>query len=53
MVDAVPALVKEDAVEIFEKHDVYTKSEMESRAVVMYEKYAKTINIIVRVLRLS
>ena len=45
MVDAVPALVKEDAVEIFEKHGVYTKSEMESRAEVMYETYAKTINI--------
>ena len=45
MVDAVPALVKEDAVEIFEKHGVYTKAEMESRAEVMYETYAKTINI--------
>ena len=45
MVDAVPALVKEDAVEIFEKHGVYTKAEMESRAEVMYVTYAKTINI--------
>ena len=45
MVDAVPALVKENAVEIFEKHGVYTKAEMESRAEVMYETYAKTINI--------
>ena len=45
MVDAVPALVKEDAVEIFEKHGVYTKAEMESRAEVMYETYSKTINI--------
>ena len=45
MVDAVPALVKPEAVEIFEKHGVYTKSEMESRAEVMYETYSKTINI--------
>ena len=45
MVDAVPALVKPAAVEIFEKHGVYTKAEMESRAEVMYETYSKTINI--------
>ena len=45
MVDAVPALVKSEAVEIFEKHGVYTKAEMESRAEVMYETYSKTINI--------
>jgi len=45
MVDAVPALVKPEAVEIFEKHGVYTKVEMESRAEVMYETYSKTINI--------
>ena len=38
MVDAVPALVKPEAVE-------YTKAEMESRAEVMYETYSKTINI--------
>ena len=45
MVDAVPALVKPEAVEIFEKRGVYTKAEMESRAEVMYETYSKTINI--------
>ena len=45
MVDAVPALVKPEAVEIFEKHGVYTTAEMESRAEVMYETYSKTINI--------
>ena len=45
MVDAVPALVKPEAVDIFEKHGVYTKAEMESRAEVMYETYSKTINI--------
>ena len=45
MVDAVPALVKPEAVEIFEKHGVCTKAEMESRAEVMYETYSKTINI--------
>ena len=45
MVDAVPALVKPEAFEIFEKHGVYTKAEMESRSEVMYETYSKTINI--------
>ena len=36
---------RDTAVEIFEKHGVYTKAEMESRAEVMYETYSKTINI--------
>ncbi len=45
MVDAIEALVTPKAVELFEKHGVYTKAELESRAEVMYEMYAKTINI--------
>ena len=45
MVDAVPELVKPESVYIIEKHGVYTKAEMESRAEVMYETYSKTINI--------
>ena len=45
MVDAVPALTTPKAIEIFEKHGVFTKTELESRAEVMYETYAKTINI--------
>ena len=45
MVDAVPALTKPDAIEIFEKHGVFTAAELESRAEVLYENYSKTINI--------
>ncbi len=45
MVDAIGALVTPKAVNLFEKHGVYTKTELESRAEVMYETYAKTINI--------
>ncbi|MGN0311389.1 MAG: glutamine synthetase III, partial [Lachnospiraceae bacterium] len=45
MVDAVPALTTPKAVEIFEKHGVFTAAELESRAEVLYENYSKTINI--------
>ena len=45
MVDAVEYLVKDDTVAMFEKHGVMSKRELEARAVVMYENYAKTINI--------
>lgn len=45
MVDAIEYLVKDDVVAMFEKHGVMTKRELEARAVVMYENYAKTINI--------
>jgi glutamine synthetase len=45
MVDAVPALTTSKAIEIFEKHGVYTEAELESRAEVLYETYAKTIHI--------
>ncbi|MEE1228320.1 MAG: glutamine synthetase III [Lachnospiraceae bacterium] len=45
LVDAVPVLLKEDVVEMFEKHGVFTRAELESRAEVYYENYSKTINI--------
>ena len=45
MVDAVPALTTPKAINLFEKHGVYTQAELESRAEVLYENYAKTINI--------
>jgi glutamine synthetase len=45
MVDAIPALVTPKAVELFEKHGVYTKAELESRAEIMFENYSKVINI--------
>lgn len=45
MVDAIPALTTDKAVKLFEKFGVFTKSELESRAEVQYEAYAKAINI--------
>ena len=45
MVDAIPALTTEKAVKLFEKFGVFTKAELESRAEVQYEAYAKAINI--------
>ena len=45
MVDAIPALVTDKAVALFEKFGVFTKAELESRAEVQYEAYAKALNI--------
>ena len=45
MVDAIPALTTEKAFKLFGDFKVFTKSELESRAEVKYENYAKTINI--------
>ena len=45
MVDAVPALTTEKAVDLFTKFGIYTKSELESRAEIMYETYAKVLKI--------
>ena len=45
MVDAIPALTTEKSVKLFEAFGVYTKAELESRAEIEYEAYAKTINI--------
>ncbi len=45
MVDAIPELTKEKTVKIFEKFHVLSKVELESRAEINYELYAKTINI--------
>lgn len=44
-IDSVSALTTEKAVHLFEKFSVYTKAELESRAEIEYESYAKTINI--------
>lgn len=44
-VDAIEALTFEKTIEVFEKHKVLTKTELEARAEVNYEIYAKTINI--------
>ena len=45
MVDAIPALTADKAVALFEKFHVFTKAELESRAEIQYETYAKAINI--------
>ena len=45
MVDAIPALVTEKAVKLFEDFDVFTRTELESRAEIKYEIYSKAINI--------
>ena len=45
MVDAIPALTTEKAVSLFEEFHVFTRAELESRAEIQYEIYAKAINI--------
>ena len=45
MVDAIPALVTEKTVQMFEKFGVFTEAELKSRAEIQYEGYAKAINI--------
>ena len=45
MVEAIPALTTEKAVTMFEKFKVFTKAELESRAEIKFESYAKAINI--------
>ena len=45
MVEATETLTTEKAVKLFEKFHIFTKAELESRQEVLYETYAKTINI--------
>ena len=45
MVDAIPAYLDDKSVKLFEKFKVFDKLELESRAEIQYETYAKTINI--------
>lgn len=45
MVDAIPALTTEKSVKLFESFGVFTRTELESRAEIQYEIYAKAINI--------
>ena len=45
MVEAIPAMVTDKAVSLFERFGVFTKAELESRAEIQYETYAKAINI--------
>ena len=45
MVEAVETLVTPKAVDLFGKFHIFTKAELESRAEILYETYAKTTNI--------
>ena len=45
MVESVSALTTEKSIRLFEKFGIFTKAELESRAEILYEQYAKTINI--------
>ena len=45
MVEAVDTLTTEKAVKLFERFHIFTKAELESRVEILYETYAKTINI--------
>ena len=45
MVDAIPALVSDSSVRMFERFGVFSRSELESRVEIKYENYAKTIHI--------
>ena len=44
-VDAIPALVTDKAIKMFERHGVLSAVELEARAEIKYEEYAKVINI--------
>ncbi len=45
MVEAIPALVSEKTIKLYEKHKIFTEAEAYSRAEIFYEQYVKTINI--------
>lgn len=45
MIEAAGSLTTEKAVKLFEKFGIFTKTELESREEIIYETYAKTINI--------
>ena len=45
MVNAVPALTTAKAEVLYTKFGIYTKSELEARAEIMYETYAKVLKI--------
>lgn len=44
-VESYQYLVTEDTINMFEKFDVFTRTELESRAEIKYESYSKVINI--------
>ena len=50
MVDAIPALLTENSMTMFEAHRVLSRRELQSRAEVLYEDYAKRTRIEARVM---
>ncbi len=45
MVDSIPSLVTEKSFKLFGDFGVYTRAELEARAEIEYEAYAKSVNI--------
>lgn len=45
MVEAVETLTTDKAVKLFEKFHIFTEAELKSRVEILYETYAKSINI--------
>ncbi len=43
--DALPYFIKKENIELFERHNVFTESEIRSRYEIQLENYSKTINI--------
>ncbi|OQY38898.1 MAG: hypothetical protein B6229_04935 [Spirochaetaceae bacterium 4572_7] len=44
-VESIPELTKEYSVELFEKHNVFTRGELEARELIYLEQYSQQINI--------
>jgi glutamine synthetase len=49
-IDAIPELISEPTVELFGKFNVFSRSELNARAEMKYENYAKTLNIDAKVM---
>jgi glutamine synthetase len=45
MVEAIPVLTHDDVVELYERFHIFTRAELEARADIRYENYAKQIGI--------
>ena len=45
MVEAIPALVTDKAIQLYGKFGVFTEAELRSRAEIQYEGYSKALNI--------
>ncbi|MBE5960664.1 MAG: glutamine synthetase type III, partial [Lachnospiraceae bacterium] len=45
MVEAIPVLATEKSIALFEKHKVFSETELRSRVEINYEAYSKAINI--------